>query len=214
MSLIPVFTFAIAAAVRQERFSALRAAGVLIALAGTALLLIGRGGLPLAGHGFGNLLIVLNVFCSSWFLVLSKHLVTRYRALVVIAWVYILSVPYLPYFTAGEKLVADPGHAIAWWSLAYILVFPTVLAYLLNMFALERVRASTTAVYVYLQPLIAGVAAWIVFGEQPTSGMGIAAVCMFVGIWLVARRPPAAARNADLPSAVMQADIGSEPNAQ
>lgn len=189
MTLIPVFTFAVAAIVRQERFDVARALGVIIALGGAALLLVGQGGDPLRGHGFGNLLMVLNGLSYAVFLVISKQLVSRYPSLVVIGWIYIFALPYLPYFVAGETLLAEAGSA--WWSLAYIIVFPTVLAYLLNMFALARVRATTTAVYIYAQPLVAGVASWVVFGERLTAGMGVAAAFLFVGIWLVARRPSA-----------------------
>ncbi len=191
MTLIPVFTFGVAALVRQERFDLGRAIGVVIALAGAALLLAGQGDDPLSGHGFGNLLMVLNGLSYAVFLVISKQLVSRYPSLVVIGWIYILATPYLPYFVWDERLLADAGQSSAWWSLAYIIVFPTVLAYLLNMFALARVRATTTAVYIYAQPLVAGVASWIVFGERLTPGMGVAALFLFVGIWLVARRPPA-----------------------
>ncbi|UCF20778.1 MAG: EamA family transporter [Gemmatimonadota bacterium] len=190
MTLIPVFTFAIAAAVRQEHFSPVRGVGLLVALAGAWLLLSGQGQGPLQGHGFGNLLMALNGLSYAAYLVISKELVRRYPPLVAIAWVYICALPYLPFFVAGEKLVPDPGHAGAWWSLLYIIAFPTVIAYLLNMFALERVRATTTAVYIYLQPLVAGVASWMVFGERLTTVVAAAALCLFVGIWLVARRPP------------------------
>jgi drug/metabolite transporter (DMT)-like permease len=190
MTLIPVFTFAIAAAVRQERFSLPRGTGVLVAMAGAMLMLVGHGGGPFTGHGFGNLLMALNGLSYATYLVISKQLVSRYRPLVVIAWVYILALPYLPYFVSGEKLLADPGSGGAWLSLIYILVFPTTLAYLLNMFALGRVRATTTAVYIYAQPLVSGVASWIIFGERLSTNMGLAALCLFCGIWLVARRPP------------------------
>jgi drug/metabolite transporter (DMT)-like permease len=189
MTLIPVFTFAIAAAVKQERFSALRGTGVLIALAGAALLLVGQGGGLARGHGFGNLLMALNGLSYATFLVISKDLVSRYRSLVVIAWVYICALPYLPYFVAGETVFAEPNNTTAWLALLYIILFPTTLAYLLNMFALARVRATTTAVYIYAQPLVAALASWTVFGEQPSTHMGIAAACLFAGIWLVARRP-------------------------
>lgn len=192
MSLIPVFTFAIAAAVRQERFSTMRALGVAIALAGIVLMLVGRDSGFARGYGLGNLLIALNGFSYACYLVLSKRLVTRYPPLVVIGWVYIFALPYLPYFMAGETMIAERENTAAWMSLAYIILFPTLLAYLLNMFALERVRATTTAIYIYAQPLVAGVASWVIFGERLSTGMSIAAACLFVGIWLVARRPAAA----------------------
>jgi drug/metabolite transporter (DMT)-like permease len=64
-----------------------------------------------------------------------------------------------------------------------------VLAYVLNVFALARVPASTTAIYIYAQPLITGLASWAVFGETPTRPMWLAAPALFAGIWLVSRRP-------------------------
>jgi drug/metabolite transporter (DMT)-like permease len=134
--------------------------------------------------------MALNGLSYATYLVVSKQLVSRYRPLVVIAWVYILALPYLPYFVAGEKLIADPGNGGAWLSLLYIIAFPTTLAYLLNMFALGRVRATTTAVYIYAQPLVTGFASWVIFSERLSTNMGVAALCLFVGIWLVARRPP------------------------
>lgn len=190
MCLIPIFTFALAAAVRQEEFSVVRLTGVIIALAGTLPLLFEDGIRTLGRYGTGNLLMTANALCYSGYLIVSKPLVRRYPPLVVIAWAYILSLPFAPFFAWGAPLVPATGNVTAWWSLAYIIVFPTVLAYLFNMFALARVRASTTAIYIYAQPLITGLASWIAFSETPTPGMLAAAGALFVGIWLVARRPP------------------------
>ncbi len=192
MSMIPVFTFAIAAAVGQERFSALRAAGVLIALLGMGPLLFGNGGAQILTHyGPGNLLMVGNALSYSIYLVIAKPLTERYPALVILAWNYLFSFAALPFFASGAKLLPDAGATTAWWSLAFIIAFPTVISYLLAMIGLARVRASTTAIYVYSQPLIAGIASWIVLGERPTALMLVAAAALFLGIWLVARRPPA-----------------------
>jgi drug/metabolite transporter (DMT)-like permease len=190
MSLIPVFTLGIAGIVRQERFSLLRASGVVVALLGILPLLFHEGVGDLGKYGVGNLFMVANALAYSGYLVITKPLTARYPPLVVIAWAYLFSLVCLPYFVPGEKLLPDPGFVEGWWSLAYIVAFPTVLAYLLNMFALTRLRASTTAVYVYAQPMITGIASWFVFGERPSAAMLLAAAALFVGIWLVARRPP------------------------
>jgi drug/metabolite transporter (DMT)-like permease len=190
MSLIPVFTFGLAAAVRQERFSALRALGVAVALGGTVPLLFAAGLGDLGVHGLGNLLMVTNALMYSGYLVVSKTLTRRYPVLVITAWAYLFSLVAVPFFAWGERLTPAAGATTAWWSLLYILAVPTVLAYLLNMFALARVRASTVAVYVYSQPILSGLASWLVFDERPTAAMAIAAPALFVGIWLVSRRPP------------------------
>jgi len=190
MSLIPVFTFGIAALARQERFAATRALGIVIALVGIVPLLSANGLSGLGAHGVGNLLMVANALCYSGFLVLTKVLTRRYPTLVIAAWAYVFSMIAVPFLFYGQGFLPAPGATAAWWSLAYILVIPTVLAYLLNLFALARVRASTVAVYVYAQPIISGLASWLVFGEQPTAAMLVAAPALFVGIWMVGRRPP------------------------
>lgn len=190
MALIPVVTFIMAAAAGQETFSPLRLAGVLVALAGIGpLLLSGLLG-TLGAYAAGNLLMVANAVAYSFFLVLAKPLMRRYPPLVVTAWAYLLSLVAVPLFVAGERLFPDPGNKAAWWSLAYILVFPTVVSYLLNIFALARLRASTIAAYVYAQPIVTGLASWLVLAEQPSVAMVLAAGALLGGVWLVARRPP------------------------
>jgi len=190
MCLIPVFTFALAALVGQEAYSVVRLVGVIIALAGLLPLLFAEGVHTLGRHGVGNLLMVGNSLCYSAYLIVSRPLARRYPPLVVITWAYVFSLPFLPFFAWGQPLIPAPRHTAVWAALAYIVIFPTVVAYLLNMYALAHVRASTTAIYIYAQPLIAAVASWLAFGETPTAGMFVATVCLFVGIWLVARRPP------------------------
>ena len=85
----------------------------------------------------------------------------------------------------------------AWISLGLILALPTSLCYLLNIWALERVAASTTAVYVFSQPLIAGVAGALLLDERLSGQTAFGAACIFVGIGLVVRsRLPSGARPA------------------
>jgi drug/metabolite transporter (DMT)-like permease len=199
MCLIPVFTIVMAAAVGLEVLRAARIAGVFLALSGTVILLLDRGLTGLGPYALGNSLMASNAVLYSGFLIVAKPLAQRYPPVVMMAWAYALSLPFVPVLAFGERLTPEPGHAAAWWSLAYIIVFPTVLSYLFNAYALARVRASTTAIYVYLQPFIAALASWVAFRERPTPAMLLAAVAMFAGIWLVSRRaqeegPVAAAR--------------------
>jgi len=189
MCLIPVFTFGIAALARQESFSPLRGLGLAIALAGAGMLFWAQEPEFRAAYGFGNLLMALNALSYSIYIVVSRPLARRYPPLVTIAWIYMLSVFALPFTAWGRELVPAGATTRAWASLAYVLIFPTTLAYLLNVFALSRLRASTTAVYIYMQPLIAGTAGWLFLNEEPTGGLLLAALLIFAGIGLVARRP-------------------------
>lgn len=192
MCLIPVFTFAIAAAVKQETFLPLRAIGLSIALFGASMLFWAERPELVSAHGFGNLLMALNTLSYACYLVLARPLLKRYPPLVVIAWVFVLSLPWVPFLAHGEILIPTAASPRAWASLAFILIFPTSLAYLLNAFALSRLRASTTAVYIYVQPLITGFFGWLVLGDELTAGLAVAAAFIFLGIYLVVRRPASA----------------------
>ncbi|MEM9382163.1 MAG: DMT family transporter, partial [Planctomycetota bacterium] len=187
--LIPVFAYAVAVALRRERLHATRALGVLVALAGGVPLFLSGGADLSSSHAFGNLLMAGNALCYAIYLVLSKPLLTRMPPLALVAWIYVLSVPFLPLFLAGQDMAPEMASRGAWLSLAYVIVFPTIVAYALNTFALARVEASTTAFFIFAQPIITAVAAWLLLAERPTLELGLAAVGLFAGMALVLRRP-------------------------
>lgn len=192
--LIPVFTFTVAAMAGRERFSPRRAVGVVIALVAALPLVLGRGVSLAPEHALGNLMLVGNMVSYAFYLVFSKPLTQRHPPLVVIAWVYVLSLPWLPLFALQGPLLPARPSAELWWALAAVLVFPTTLAYLLNMFALSRLAASTTAFYVFAQPFVTAIAARLVLDERLAPGLLPAAIGLFVGLALVVR--PAAPRPA------------------
>ncbi len=182
--LIPVWTWLIALGIRQERFVLRRGLGVVIAFAGMV---------PLAEqHGMGNALMAANTFCYAIYLVIAKPLTAKYPPLVVLAWVYLLSLPAMPFMMWGRSpLPAAPLEVVPWASMAYVLIGATVISYLLNLFALARVRSSTTAFYIYLQPMITAVGAYY-FLEEPTPGNYLwAGVGLLIGGALVIERPKA-----------------------
>ena len=189
MLLIPVFTYGIAVVVRQERFRTARALGILIACAATGMLVLQKE--PDLGRPYlvGNLLIAANTLSFSVFLVISRPMARRYPPLVMVAWIYVLGAWMIPLFAQGAEFVPAGADRRAWISLGLILLFPTVLGYLLNLFALSRVAASTTAVYVFVQPLIAAAAGALVLGEVVRGPTVLVALTIFAGIWLVVRRP-------------------------
>jgi drug/metabolite transporter (DMT)-like permease len=192
LPLIPVFTAVVALVVRQEQFDAKRAWGMLVAFAG-ALVLLTRKEIDLDGsHLTGNLLVVLNEICYAIYLVMVRPLLRRLPPLAVIGWVFGLSLWALPLLARDVDVWPAQASAASWASLAYVVIFATILAYLLNALALARVSASTAASYVFLQPTITCIGALVWLGEALTTRMLIATALTFVGVWIVARRPGAA----------------------
>jgi drug/metabolite transporter (DMT)-like permease len=187
---IPVFTYAVACLARVERAEPRRVLGIAVALLGAVTIVCQRAGGAGAGGRIGNVLLVLNCLSYAVYLVLARGLLQRFPTLVVIAWVFWLSLAGVPFLFAAGPLWPENAAPRVLLSFAYTLFFGTFLAYLLNAFALARVPASTVAVFIFLQPLVAGAAGVLVLGERLTLPVAGAGVLLLSGIALVARAGP------------------------
>jgi drug/metabolite transporter (DMT)-like permease len=183
---VPVFTLGIAIVLRRERASAAKVAGIAFAAAG-ALYLVGLDRLRLdPATALGNALIVCNTSLYAAYLVLSKRLLERYRPVTVVTYVFLFAALIVAPF--GARALRDVQFATlppdVLIGLAYIVVFPSILAYYLSVWALRRTASSLVAMYVYLQPLMTAIAAPILLHERVTGRAGGAAVLIFAGLAL------------------------------
>lgn len=188
---IPVFTLLVAVLLGRERFETRAAVGVGVALAGTlALLRIERFSVD-DSVVVGNLLIVLNCLSYSFYLVLSRPLLRRHPSILVVAATFLLgAIPLVP---LGTPDVVDAGRAgvfeaIVWLELVWIILVPSVAAYALNNYALKRLRSSTVASFVFLQPVFGILLAIVLLpGERLDSRTTFAGALILAGVALIVR---------------------------
>lgn len=188
--LIPCYTLLIAVLLRQEALDPRRMLGVGLALLG-ALWLVGAERLDFGvDRLWGNLALCTNTLLYSLYLVLSRPLVARHGALAVTGWTFGWSaLEVLPYSIGALAVIDWPGlPAGVWAGVAYIVLGASVVAYLLNAFALRHVSASTVAVFVYLQPIVTGLAAGTALGLRPGWQVLTAAGLIFAGVAVTAWR--------------------------
>lgn len=185
---IPVFTIALGILAGFERMRWTKGLGIAIAVSGVFYLMI-PDDLTLTFNS-GDILIVLNSLSYAFYIGLSKNLLAKYGALKSIAWLFIfgclLGVPVGAYQLAEVDLWAVSWES--WLFLGGLVLFPTILAYYWNTWALARVEPSTVVAYVYFQPLIGVLAATIFLSEKLTIHLAVAAVMIFVGVYLVSKR--------------------------
>jgi len=188
---IPVFTAALAMAARHERGSWRRFGGIALALAG-ALTVANLARFRLKDASFGDLFFVGNSFSYSCYLVLSRDVLRRIDVLTLSFWTFLIAAVMVIPIGLGDlgTLQARPPPLWAWGVVAYMVIFPTVLAYFLNSFAMKRVGSTVAATYVYLQPLVATALAMPLLGEHPTPSTGIGALLIFAGVVLSTWRSP------------------------
>jgi drug/metabolite transporter (DMT)-like permease len=76
---------------------------------------------------------------------------------------------------------------VAWASLVYMAVFPSVVCYSIYYYALTYVPASRVSAFSYLQPLLAIVMAIPLLGEHPTKSLVAGGALVITGVFLAER---------------------------
>lgn len=187
---IPIFAIIVAAIFRTDRLTGRKIAGVLLASCGVIYLIDPAKASFNSETTQGNILIMLNCLSYAVYIVISKKLVGHYGALRSIAWIFliaaVINVP-IGLFSLQTVQLAQVS-TTEWAALAGVVIFPTILAYYLNAWALVRVTPSVVAVYTYLQPLIGFLFAVIFLGEHFTIRVLVAALLIFAGLFLVTLR--------------------------
>lgn len=187
---IPVITLLVATALGRERPSRRAVVGVVLTVLGVLALVRGERFDLSDGRMQGNLLILANTTCYAIYLVLAKPVVARLGPMTTVGWVFLLgALEALPW--TGPAVVATdwadlPGSA--WWSLAFILVGPTIGTYFLNAYALKRAEASVVALFIGLQPVVGAATAWALLGSAPTVRTMASAAVIVVGVLVASRR--------------------------
>ncbi|MBX3268748.1 MAG: DMT family transporter [Sandaracinaceae bacterium] len=186
---VPVFTFAAATLLGRERFDRRGGLGLALALGGVLAVVPLEQARVSATSLIGDALIVVNALCYALFMVLVRPLVGRHGSRRVIAIAFGASVIAVAPFGAPELhpsiAALDPSSGLA---LLYVVLVPTILTYLLNTWALGHARASTVAIFIYLQPLVGLVLAAVVLGEPLGARMLGGAAAIVAGVAVVAGR--------------------------
>jgi drug/metabolite transporter (DMT)-like permease len=189
--LIPVLTLAVAVILRRERATLFGVAGIVLGLAGALLLIVPRGGVDMTSRATtGNLLLFVSGSAYASYLVLTRPILARHDPLRVVSWVFLLAgVTVTPIGLRGVRdLVSTGASGAGWASIAFVVIGATALPYLLNSWALVRVKSSIVAIYILLQPIVAGVLGRIFLGDQLAPHTALAAALVLTGVVLSVRR--------------------------
>jgi drug/metabolite transporter (DMT)-like permease len=184
---VPVFTVLGSLLLGLERPSAPKLSGIALAALG-AVYLVDPLRLSLGpGEALGNLLILLGMLCYAAYFLVSKPIVARHDPVAVSAYVMLFAaagvLPFGVPALAGAQLHGIG--AATWWLVGYVVVFPTILTYFLNLWALKRASSNTVATFIYLQPLFAALASPWVLGESISRRTIVSGMVIFTGLALV-----------------------------
>lgn len=192
ITISPIIIFALSVLILKEKITLLKILGISLGFAGAISLILfteqtahNAANIPL-----GNMLFLINATSYALYLILIKPLTTKYHIITLMKWMFLMAIFINLPITFSEFKEVDwvnlPVEAIL--KMAFVVVGTTFMTYLLNIFALKQLNASTIGVFMYLQPLL-GILFAIMVGSDALNLLKIlAGSLVFLGVYLVTKR--------------------------
>jgi len=187
----PIFITILAARMLKEKITFTKSFGLLLGVVGAVLLISNREiSAPGENALLGDFLVILSAFAYTFYFILVKPLMNKYSAIQVIRWIF--TIGFVMTFPLSLKEFTD----ITWqvftlkdWLILFVIVVPgTFLAYVFNVYGIQKLSASKAGAYIYSQPVFAVVFAMIFLKERLSLYKIIAAIFIFAGVYLSNRR--------------------------
>lgn len=206
MATAPGWTAALAVPLAGEHVGARGWIGILLTVAGVALVVLGSDGSGAVGTGgatlVGDLLTLGAAFAWGLYTVLSIPLIRRYGPLPVTVWTLWVGAAVLPWLGIGQLRALGLASITpaAWAAIAYAGVGSIAIAYVLWYRGVRALGSARTAAFGNLVPVLAIAVAWIWLGERPVAAQILGAALTVVGV-AVARggRTPTSPRRGTTP---------------
>ncbi len=192
ITITPILVFVFSAILIKERLLLPRIAGVILGFIGALVLIVFGNEIRLDAPNIplGNTLFVINASTFGMYLVLVKSLSAKYTTVHLLKWLFLfgfimaLPISYPEFSEVSWSTL--PFEAI--WRFGYVIVGTTFMTYLLNVYALKQLKASTVGVFTYLQPLIGIGYAILVGADGLTVYKLVAGSVVLLGVYLVTKR--------------------------
>ena len=186
VALGPVMVLAIAVVSGMEALTAGKFAGMLIAFAGVGILTADKAGQGNGAHWIGDLILLVSTLVFAIYWILMKEVANDFDALSLSTLTFTLgAIMMLPFCV--RAMTATNWAALtfeAWWGLAFLIVFGSVISYLIFAYVMTELPASRAAAFNYLQPVIAsGLGIWLL-SERLTSKVLVGGGMILAGVYL------------------------------
>ncbi|NER17175.1 DMT family transporter [Spongiivirga citrea] len=192
ITITPIVVFILSAYLIKEKIRGLRWIGIFMGFTGALVLIVFGQEIRMDAPNIplGNSLFVVNAIAYAFYLVMVKPLTAKYNVFTLMKWLFLFGLLINIPFTINEftevKWTTLPFDAI--WRMIFVVVGTTFSTYLLGVFALSHLRASTMGAFVYLQPLMAIAFAVIVGSDSLNVVKIIAAFTVLAGVYLVTKK--------------------------
>jgi drug/metabolite transporter (DMT)-like permease len=186
-ALIPVCVAIIAWLVIREKLGPLGITGMVVAVAGALVVVLGTRKDEVQGYLLGDVLTTIGIVAFSFYTVFGRRVIGTMGGYRAVTFAFVFAVPMMVPFLAWS-LVRQDWSAVSWrgWAaLAYMFVMANLVCYRFHMFALTRLKAGQVAAFTTLQPAIGITVAVLMKRDVVTVPLVAGAAVALVGVLLV-----------------------------
>ena len=191
-TLAPIFIFLISVILIKEKITKRKYLGVFIGFCGTlTLILLNEKSVSIAPNiNLGNFYLFINSISYALYFVLVKPLTKKYNMITIMKWLFLFSIfinmPFGLIEFTEINWVEISGASLT--KICYVVICTTFLVYLLNLYALKNLKASTVGMFIYLQPVIGILFAIYRGADKLTLADIISVFLVFTGVYLVSKK--------------------------
>ena len=190
ISLQPIWVFLLMIFLFKEKVSKAKVAGIAIALAGALVCVLTQKSDDLASDALtGNLLCLVSSIVYAIYLVASRSLLAETGAMTMLRYTFtgaaFTSIIVTAITGFDAPVLSMPLHWLPFSVLMFVLIFPTVLSYLLLPIGLKYLKTTVVAIYGYLILIVATIVS-LILGQDRFSWVQTSAIVFIcIGVYLV-----------------------------
>ena len=184
----PIFMAILAAIFFKEKIGLLKISGIIIAMFGL-LLLIGKGNITNVDliENKGDLLVLASAFTWGVYSMVNKKISLSYSPLMTILYLFIMMAVIIIPFNLNAASVGSVVHLSlnGWISILFLGLFCSGIAYVIWAYSLRDLESAKVGAFLYFEPIVTVLAAWILLSESITFLMILSGVIITLGVVLV-----------------------------
>jgi drug/metabolite transporter (DMT)-like permease len=188
VTLLPILSMLFAALIIREPITFKKAFGVLVGASGALILIFGS-----QHHGggessfWGNVVVFTAVLSFSLYLTLFKKLITRYKPVTAMKWMFLFGT-LQTYPFCHQGLMSTNFSSLdssVYLRIGYVVIIASFISYLLLGIGQKVLRPTTLSMYNYVQPIVASIVAVFIGLDSFGPDKIISAILVFIGVYFV-----------------------------
>jgi drug/metabolite transporter (DMT)-like permease len=184
----PIFITILAVAFLKEKIALLQVAGIFLAMFGV-LFLVGKGDLLNIDliKNKGDLLVLSSAFTWGVYSIINKKISLAYSPLMTILYLFIMMALVIIPFNLDANTINSIINLslLGWICVLFLGLFCSGAAYVIWAYSLREMDSAKVGAFLYFEPFITVLAAWLILAESITVTMLISGLLITIGVILV-----------------------------